>query len=252
MEDEDSDSVSVTESVQNEPVNWSWKQREMNRGTSMALMERNSNANTNKSAQRNQAQKARSRDIPDLDQLTTDSGQSYEKDNHDRADDWDQTSPQGIHTNDNGDVEASSEEAGYYKAATERYKQHLVDCGYNQSEDSVEETVQRYVNKRLFAKVKFITCPTQMEFDGELAKKILSDLKVAMPIQKAWWKDNQKYVSGGLRMRRNNVGTFLKAAFMSKHAQEKLFHSIKRVKNLTKILFLNKQSVPEWRRNCPL
>ena len=99
------------------------------------------------------------------------------------------------------------------------YMKQLKQEGVLQSADSMRKVIREYVKTTLFRKLKFITCPSQMMHDSDVAQKVMKDYGVVEEEQYAWWSERKAYIFNAIRTRRNNTGSCIRSAFLCKYRE---------------------------------
>jgi hypothetical protein len=102
------------------------------------------------------------------------------------------------------------------KTAHKEYETNMVERGVFQQESSKQEVMKKYVNKTLFRELKFIGHESQMEFKGNLARKILKDFAITPEYQLQFWDKHKPFINTTIRTKRNNINMTLKENYMSK------------------------------------
>jgi hypothetical protein len=118
----------------------------------------------------------------------------------------------GSEESDSGD-EGTGIEVGVQH---DEYVKQMTGGGYFQGELSARVELKDQINKKLFAKVKFITNEHQMESGGMVAKIVLRDLNIPENQKVVYWLTHRAFITKTHRTKRNNICMTLKDAYMSK------------------------------------
>ena len=100
-----------------------------------------------------------------------------------------------------------------------QYMEQLKQEGVFQTADSMRKVIREYVKATLFRKLKFITCPSQMMHDSDVAQKVMKDYGVVEEERYAWWSERKAYIFNAIRTRRNNTGSCIRSAFLCKYRE---------------------------------
>ena len=150
-------------------------------------------------------------------------GASNEIDNRDFADDdYNETQcdtfPNKKHRAEISERQENTDSSRKEQQRTEYMKQ-LKQEGVLQSGDSMRKVIRDYVKTTLFRKLKFITCPSQMMHDSDVAQKVMKDYGVVEGERYSWWSERKAYIFNAIRTRRNNTGSCIRNAFLRKYRE---------------------------------
>jgi hypothetical protein len=98
----------------------------------------------------------------------------------------------------------------------DEYVKQMTGGGYFQGELSARVELKDQINKKLFAKVKFITNEHQMESGGLVAKIVMRDLNIPENKKVVYWLTHRAFITKTHRTKRNNICMTLKDSYMSK------------------------------------
>ena len=105
------------------------------------------------------------------------------------------------------------------KAAQMVYMQEQVYLGNASSEDQIVAEIKTFCRSKLFQKFKLITTPSQMAYDGGIAKKVLKEFckkrsnessDAHLKRRKAWWEKYSEQVRLAVQRKRNEVMCYVK------------------------------------------
>jgi hypothetical protein len=102
------------------------------------------------------------------------------------------------------------------ESALDKYNATLKEVGKVQTLSGEDLVLREYVYGKLWKKVKFILCETELDLNGKLAQKILNDLKVKDKYKESYWARNQCKVQKMINQKRNNTIGALKKEFIRK------------------------------------
>jgi hypothetical protein len=102
------------------------------------------------------------------------------------------------------------------ESALDKYNATLKEVGKVQTLSGEDLVLREYVYGKLWKKVKFILCETELDLNGKLAQKILHDLKVKEKYKESYWARNRHKVQKMINQKRNNTIGALKKEFIRK------------------------------------
>lgn len=103
------------------------------------------------------------------------------------------------------------------ESALDKYNATLREVGKVQTLSGEDLVLREYVYGKLWKKVKFILCETELDLNGKLAQKILKDLKVKDKYRESYWSRNRNKVQKMINQKRNNTIGALKKEFIRKY-----------------------------------
>lgn len=103
------------------------------------------------------------------------------------------------------------------KEIMRQYNAELEAVGKVQSIKGEELVLREYIYSKLWSKVKFILCDTELDFHGKIARKVMKDVCIAEEKKQEYWSRNRQKVLKWINQKRNNTIGAVKREFLRKY-----------------------------------
>lgn len=99
-----------------------------------------------------------------------------------------------------------------------QYNKELELIGKVQSLKGEELVLREYIYTKLWSRVKFVLCDSELDSDGKLAKKVMKGVQVDDQIRQEYWARNRHKVLKWINQKRNNTIGAVKREFLRKYS----------------------------------
>lgn len=95
-----------------------------------------------------------------------------------------------------------------------KYNEELEKVGKIQSLKGEELVLREFIYTKLWSKVKFVLCDSELDYKGKLAKKVMRGVSVDEGLRGEYWARNRHKVLKWINQKRNNTIGAVKREFL--------------------------------------